>query len=150
MRQANPLKRVAADLLDGIILIAVKLVIAGGFIAVSELLLNLEPWGKILCWALWIFYILTITFLFFAYYIFFFTLYSASPGKLLFDLKVVDDETGCYPITKKQAFLRALGYLIAGAPLYLGIVWILFDRKGQGWQDKIAGTRMIDLSGSQP
>ncbi len=145
MKKANPLKRTIADLIDGIILISVKLIIAGSYINISKILAKLNFWSIFLNVSLWAFYLITITFIFFAYYIYFFTKYSASPGKMLFNLKVVDDKTG-RNITKKQAFLRAIGYLIGGFALYIGIIWILIDKKGQGWHDKIASTRMIDLS----
>ncbi|MBN2545564.1 MAG: RDD family protein [Spirochaetes bacterium] len=144
MKKANPFKRTIADLIDGVILISVKLVIAGCFINISVILTKMDRIGFILNISLWVFYLISITLIFFGYYIYFFTKYSATPGKMLFNLKVVDDKTG-RNITKKQAFLRAVGYLIGGFALYLGIIWILFDKKDQGWHDKIASTRMIDL-----
>lgn len=141
----HPFKRVVADLIDGVILIAIKLVIAGSFIILSDLFKDINYFGNILVVSLWIFYLITITTLFFIYYVFFFHKYGASPGKLFFRIKVVDYDTGG-TLTIRQSFLRAVGYLISGFPLYLGIIWIVFDKNGQGWHDKIAKTRMIDLS----
>jgi uncharacterized RDD family membrane protein YckC len=148
MKKPPPLERMVADLIDGAILIAVKLIAAGAFFVVSDRFSRVGKWGNMLCITLWIFYLVTITLVFFIYYIYFFTKYGASPGKIFFDLRVVDDKSNG-SLTKRQSFLRALGYLISGAPLYLGFVWILFDRKGQGWHDKIAGTRLTNVSNTQ-
>jgi uncharacterized RDD family membrane protein YckC len=41
------------------------------------------------------------------------------------------------------AFLRWVGYIISAAGICLGFIWIIFDRKKQGWHDKIAGTVVI-------
>ena len=145
MRKPSPYKRIIADLVDGVILIAVKLLFAGAFFIVSDKILTISKGSRILCITLWVFYLITITLIFFIYYIYFFSKYGSSPGKLFFNLRIVDDRTGG-PLSKKQAFLRALGYLISGAPVYLGFFWILFDPKGQGWHDKIAGTRMTSIN----
>jgi len=40
--------------------------------------------------------------------------------------------------------LPAMGrYLISKLALYLGFIWIAFDRRKQGWHDKIAGTVVV-------
>jgi uncharacterized RDD family membrane protein YckC len=39
--------------------------------------------------------------------------------------------------------IRLLCYLLSAAPLYLGFLWAAFDRRKQGWHDKIAGTVVI-------
>jgi uncharacterized RDD family membrane protein YckC len=61
-----------------------------------------------------------------------------TPGKSLLRLRVVQS-TG-YPVTFGVAFLRWVGYIISAAVFCLGFIWIIFDRKKQGWHDKIAGT----------
>ncbi|MDO9528804.1 MAG: RDD family protein [Syntrophales bacterium] len=65
-------------------------------------------------------------------------------GKKIFGLKVVQ-KTG-EPITMGIAFLRWVGYLISALILYLGFIWIAFDRRKQGWHDKIAGTCVIKIN----
>lgn len=141
MKRPKPLIRVIADLIDGVILIAIKLLFAGAFIPVSLSVKNLENIGATLNMILWSFYFIVITLIFFLYYIYFFTVYGASPGKMLFGLKVVDYKTG-RNITMRQSFLRAIGYLISGLPAYLGMIWILFNNEKRGWHDMIAGTIM--------
>src|SRR5437667_11014378 len=67
---------------------------------------------------------------------------GATPGKIAIGARIVDAETGGPPTTGRLA-LRFLGYLVSALPLYLGFVWIAFDRRKQGWHDKIAGTVVI-------
>jgi len=68
--------------------------------------------------------------------------YAATPGKLLFYCEIVDARSG-KPITPKQAFLRYIGYLISLLTFGLGFIWIVFDKRKQGWHDKIAGTVVV-------
>ncbi|MFN2202110.1 MAG: RDD family protein [Caldilineaceae bacterium] len=44
-----------------------------------------------------------------------------------------------------KAFLRYVGYVISALLLSLGFLWIGFDKRRQGWHDKIAGT-LVTLS----
>jgi uncharacterized RDD family membrane protein YckC len=62
-------------------------------------------------------------------------------GKTLLGVKVVTKD-GSYPSGGK-AFLRYIGYLVSGIVLSIGFLWVAFDRKRQGWHDKIAGTYVI-------
>jgi RDD family. len=48
-----------------------------------------------------------------------------------------------YPIGYGKGFLRWVGMIISGLVLLLGYIWILIDKKNQGWHDKIAGTYVI-------
>ena len=41
------------------------------------------------------------------------------------------------------AVLRYVGYVISTWALYIGLIWAAFDRRKQGWHDKIAGTLVI-------
>jgi uncharacterized RDD family membrane protein YckC len=67
---------------------------------------------------------------------------SATPGKSLAKISIIDVYTG-KPPSKKQCIIRYLGYFAALLPLGLGIVWVAFDKKKQGWHDKIAGTAVV-------
>jgi len=68
--------------------------------------------------------------------------YAATPGKLLVYTEIVDADTG-KPIDLQQAMLRSIAYIISLIPLGLGFLWILWDKRKQGWHDKIAGTVVI-------
>jgi uncharacterized RDD family membrane protein YckC len=67
---------------------------------------------------------------------------GATPGKLAVGVRIVDARTGGTPPTGRLV-LRLLCYVLSAAPLYLGFLWIVFDRRKQGWHDKIAGTLVI-------
>ncbi len=60
-------------------------------------------------------------------------------GQRLLKLRVVDATTGAN-ISMGKAFLRYVGLIIAAIPCYLGLFWVIWDPRKQGWHDKIAGT----------
>ena len=67
---------------------------------------------------------------------------SATPGKMMLGLKVVHSDTG-EPLSLGQAIGRYLGYIVAMIPLFIGFVWVGFDKKKQGWHDKLANSIVI-------
>ncbi len=67
---------------------------------------------------------------------------SATPGKILLDLKIIDAETGGKPGTA-QCIGRYFAYYVSMIPFMLGILWVAFDRRKQGWHDKLAGTLVV-------
>lgn len=67
---------------------------------------------------------------------------SATPGKMIAKIKIVDAKTGEKPSTG-QLIGRYLGYYISTIPLLLGIIWVGLDRRKQGWHDKLAGTVVV-------
>lgn len=69
-------------------------------------------------------------------------IWSASPGKILLGLKIVDADTG-QNLNFKKAVIRYLGYFPAMMVLFIGIFWIAFDPRKQGWHDKMANTVVI-------
>lgn len=68
--------------------------------------------------------------------------WGATPGKMLFKIKVVDSKTGG-KISLVQAILRYLGYFVSTVFLLLGFFWVLFDKDKRGWHDMIAKTRVV-------
>ncbi len=81
--------------------------------------------------------------LFIAYFTYFHGLNGRTPGKKLLGLQVVSADGS--PISFGIAFLRAVGYLVSSLlfTVPLGYIWVAFDKKKQGWHDKIAGTAVI-------
>ncbi|MBI9090629.1 MAG: RDD family protein [Desulfobacterium sp.] len=67
---------------------------------------------------------------------------SATPGKMITGLIIVDANTGEKPSTG-QFIGRYLGYYVSMFPLFLGIIWVGIDKRKQGWHDKLAGTVVI-------
>ena len=85
---------------------------------------------------IWIFFIS----LYIAYFTYFHGTTGRTLGKMFFGLQVVSADGT--PISFGIAFLRAVGYLVSGI-FYLGFIWAAFDKRKQGWHDKIAGTVVI-------
>ncbi|CAM3859106.1 RDD family protein [Paracidovorax anthurii] len=67
---------------------------------------------------------------------------QATPGKMAFGARVVDAVTG-KPLTPRQSVGRYLAYFVSTIPLGLGLLWVAFDRRKQGWHDKLAGTVVV-------
>jgi len=62
--------------------------------------------------------------------------------KSVFGIQVVGSDG--QPLSIGKAFLRYLGYILSALPLSIGFLWIVFDKKNQGWHDKIASSYAID------
>ena len=67
---------------------------------------------------------------------------SATPGKMMFNLAIVDASSGAKPSTR-QLIVRYLCYYISAIPLFLGLFWVGIDKKKQGWHDKLANTLVV-------
>ncbi|MFH1148535.1 MAG: RDD family protein [Pseudomonadota bacterium] len=82
--------------------------------------------------------------LFAAVYSVFFHGYSGqTPGKMLFDLKVV--HTSGLPLNYAHSFLRLAGAVLSAIPLSLGFFWAAFDKNRQTWHDKLTDTYVIRI-----
>ena len=68
---------------------------------------------------------------------------GATPGKMLFGLQIRDLKTGQFISTPKALLRYLVGYTISALVLCLGFIWIAFDKRKQGWHDKIAGTVVV-------
>jgi len=67
---------------------------------------------------------------------------QATPGKIAIGARIVDAKTGQPPSTG-QLIGRYLGYYVSMLPLCLGLMWVAFDARKQGWHDKLAGTVVV-------
>lgn len=67
---------------------------------------------------------------------------SATPGKMAIGAEIIDARTGGKPTTG-QFIGRYFAYYVSMLPLFLGFLWIAFDRRKQGWHDKLAGTVVV-------
>lgn len=66
----------------------------------------------------------------------------ATPGKMAIGAVIVDADTFGKP-GAGRFLLRYLAYFVSTLPLGLGLLWIGWDSRKQGWHDKIAGTVVI-------
>lgn len=134
VRYAGFWQRVLAAIIDSVLLFAIilppllKLYGLASFFDRDSLT---GPWGELLTW---VFPAIAILVFWFAK--------SATPGKMVIKAKIVDARTGAKP-TPFQYFIRYLGYYVSTLPLGLGLLWVAFDKRKQGWHDKIARTVVI-------
>ena len=74
---------------------------------------------------------------------------SATPGKMALSARIVDADTGA-PLTTSQSVIRYLGYFVSLIPLGVGFFWVGFDRRKQGWHDKMANSVVVRPGGVEP
>lgn len=76
---------------------------------------------------------------------------QATPGKMAISARIVDAATGKPPGTG-QLIGRYFGYYVSILPLCAGLIWVAFDRRKQGWHDKLAGTVVVrdKVRGTRP
>ena len=74
------------------------------------------------------------------YYIYYWGVKGATPGKRVLDL-VVQAEDGAHPIGVPRASMRLLGYILSGA--LFGIGFLMIALGGSALHDRLAGTRVM-------
>ncbi|MBI5044072.1 MAG: RDD family protein [Nitrospirae bacterium] len=67
---------------------------------------------------------------------------QATPGKMALSLRILDAATGNKP-SAGQCTGRYFAYFVSMLPLCLGFIWVAFDKRKQGWHDKLAGTVVV-------
>ena len=70
--------------------------------------------------------------------------YSATLGKILMKIQVVDAQTFEKPIFS-SALNRAIFRVISEMLFYLGFIWAFYSKNRQGWHDKTAQTLVVDV-----
>jgi uncharacterized RDD family membrane protein YckC len=74
---------------------------------------------------------------------------QATPGKMALSMRVVDAKTG-NTLTLMQSVVRYLGYFVSTIPFCIGLIWVAFDPRKQGWHDKLAGTVVVRAKNRGP
>jgi uncharacterized RDD family membrane protein YckC len=67
---------------------------------------------------------------------------QATPGKMALGCSIVDAATGL-PASTGQLIGRYFAYFLSIVVVFLGIIWVGFDKRKQGWHDKLAGTVVV-------
>ena len=67
---------------------------------------------------------------------------GGTPGQLLLGIQVRRESDGAR-ISFGRGCLRFFGYIVSIWVIYIGLIWVAFDPRKQGWHDKIAGTVVI-------
>lgn len=97
--------------------------------------LIIEKNGPVVFWAVFL------VILVFLYCFIFIAARGQTPGKRLVGVRVVTWYGE--PPTLVRSLVRTLGYLPSAALLWLGFIWIGFDREKRGLHDWIAGTYVV-------
>ena len=76
------------------------------------------------------------------YFVVFWSTTGQTPGARVMQIKVetLDGD----PIKPKRALIRWVGVLLASLPLFLGFLPVLYDEKRRAFQDRFAGTVVIN------
>jgi uncharacterized RDD family membrane protein YckC len=125
LRYAGFWVRTAAYLIDGVVVAAIFFVAVMIDAAIGAFTLTLLAWVASI-----------------VYLPFFWVRGGQTPGMRPFGLRVVRDRDGG-PVGVGTAILRYVGLIVGTVPLYLGLIWVAFDARKQGWHDKIAGTVVV-------
>jgi uncharacterized RDD family membrane protein YckC len=67
---------------------------------------------------------------------------QATPGKMALSLRVLDADSGD-ALSIGQSIGRYLAYFASAIPLGLGLIWVGFDSRKQGWHDKLARSVVV-------
>ena len=67
---------------------------------------------------------------------------QATPGKMAIHAEIVSAQTGERPTTG-QCVGRYFSYIPSTLIFGIGIFWVAFDKRKQGWHDKLAGTVVV-------
>jgi uncharacterized RDD family membrane protein YckC len=77
-----------------------------------------------------------------AYFVGLWSAWGATLGQRIFNLRVVDANT-MQPITAGKAIIRYIGLVISFLVCFVGVIWVAFDPRKQGWADKMASTLVV-------
>jgi uncharacterized RDD family membrane protein YckC len=129
--RANFVRRLLAALVDGIIVAGVFVIIVGVLAVITDE-----------AGAVTVGYLLGLV-LMVAYFTYFEGgAAGQTPGKMVFDIRVIDYNTGGsigYPRALGRLFARYLSQL----PCFLGFLWMLWDREKQTWHDKLVNCVVV-------
>ena len=74
--------------------------------------------------------------------VWFWTRKQATPGKMALSLRVLDADSG-EALSIGQSIGRYLAYFVSAIPLGLGLMWVGFDSRKQGWHDKLVRSVVV-------
>lgn len=140
--RANFGRRLAAALLDGVIMTVINFVIAlpfgimagvagaseEGAVAGSAIMLIPQVLG-------WVINLV--------YMVYFIGSRGQTPGKMVLKIKVVSASGGQVPGYGVAVLREVVGKFLSGVVLGLGYFWMLWDKDKQTWHDKIAKTVVV-------
>jgi uncharacterized RDD family membrane protein YckC len=125
--------------LSGLVDLIVVTVCTGGCIITADVISGIS----IFDWKSLIVYSLLLAAMFFSYSVFFLGTASQTIGMMLTNLKVVSEAESRPGV--RQLFGRCFAYLLSLSLFGLGLLWGLWDRKGQCLHDRLSHTRVVRL-----
>ena len=78
------------------------------------------------------------------YHTFFVWQYGATMGKMLFKMRVVE-QNSFYNLTFFNSLVRAVVRVVSEGVFYLGFLWGVLNPTKQTWHDKASGSIVIDV-----
>ena len=133
---AGPFRRVYAYAIDiGILLMVVFTI--GPILGTREGVFNVPNVGEGII----------DVFIFLAYFIIPTGIFGRTIGKWVAGISVVDSE-GNKPGVAIAIPREVVGRFVSAITFGLGLIWVVFDPKRQGWHDKIAGTYVVIIPNS--
>lgn len=139
-RYAGFWRRVAAAIIDSLILLPLLGIILYLMYGYSYFDLNADPARTLAARGLWEPLIKTVAPILIT--VLLWVKFLGTPGKLLLDCRVVHAETG-QALSFWRALLRYLAYYVSALPVMLGFLWIIWDKRKQGFHDKIARSVVV-------
>lgn len=70
-----------------------------------------------------------------------------TPGKMLMHEQVIEHLGGGTPGLGRMLLREIFGKFVSGLFMGLGYFWAIWDKDGQAWHDKIAGTLVVNRAG---
>jgi uncharacterized RDD family membrane protein YckC len=136
------LRRLAAMVYDGLLLIAMVLVVGAVMVGLKggEITSAAGYWHLLLQLA-----VVSVPLIFFLW---FWTHGGQTLGMRAWRLRLVT-RTGASPGYARAA-LRLAAALLSWLPLGLGYLWVLVDRDHLAWHDRLSGTRLVLLLPTRP
>jgi uncharacterized RDD family membrane protein YckC len=133
--------RVIAFMIDGI---AIGIIVSAVTVGRGGIVLG-DQWFTFVAWRNFI-----ETVIGFAYFTLFWSTIGGGQtlGMRIFGLHVVGADGR--PVSIGVAVLRWIGLIISAAAILLGLVWVAFDARKQGWHDKIARTFVVQVGAAEP
>jgi uncharacterized RDD family membrane protein YckC len=75
------------------------------------------------------------------YFVAFWSTTGQTVGMLALRIKVVREDGR--PLTLATGIMRYIGFVISAIVIFIGLLWVIWDPKKQGWHDKIAHTLVV-------
>lgn len=133
MQNTTLIRRIAAMLYDGLLLLAVLFLVTLPFIAVRE--------GEPVESGENLLYRLVLAVMIYAFFVGFWTRSGRTLGMQSWRLQLQSADGG--PVSFGAATIRFFTSLLSWLPAGLGFLWSLWDKDSLTWHDRLSGTRIV-------